>query len=96
MKNNKLHLSHNASQLMIFRTRSPNTTVYDAMIDIDFADDIVKPSTVMKNLGVIFDNGLSFESQLNNVVKKCFIIYKILAAFGVILILQPVKLWCMA
>ena len=53
---------------MIFGTRSPNTTVYNAMIDINFADNIVTPSTVMTNLRVIFDNGLSFESQVNNVV----------------------------
>ena len=29
---------------MIFRTHSLNTTVCNAMIHIDFADDIVKPS----------------------------------------------------
>ena len=38
MENSKLHLSRDKSQLMIFRTRSPNTTVYNAMIGIDFAD----------------------------------------------------------
>ena len=36
---------------MIFGIRSPNTTVDNAMIDIDSADNIVKASTVMKNLG---------------------------------------------
>ena len=72
MEYNKLHLNLDKTQLMIFRTRSPNTTVCNVMIDVDFADDIVKPSTVMKNLEIIFDNGLSLQSQVNNVVKKCF------------------------
>ena len=92
MENNKLHSNHDKTQLMIFATRSPNTTIYNAMINNDFADDIVKPSTVMKNLGVIFDSGLSFESEVNNVVKNVFIIYEILVAFGIILILKPMKL----
>ena len=48
----------------------------------------------MKNLGVIFDNGLPFESQVVNVVKNVFIIYEILVAFGVTLILKSVKLEC--
>ena len=72
MENNKLQLNHNKTQLVKFGTRSLNTTVCNVMIDIDFADDIVEPSIVMKNLGIIFDNGLSFKNQVNNVVKKCF------------------------
>ena len=69
MTTNKLKLNRDKSELLVisskFRPRPP-------LDSISVNDHSVLPSDFARNLGVAFDNTLSFEKQVNLICKSCF------------------------
>lgn len=70
MQLNRLKLNRDKTELILFSQRgrpdfSPN-------FNLEIGSHEVFPVSVVKNLGVFFDNNLSMESQINSICKSCY------------------------
>ena len=70
MQNNFLKLNCNKSEIIIIGPDSLTRSTQDFSLNID--GTLVKPSTHIRNLGVIFDPTLSFLPHVNNITKTAF------------------------
>ena len=68
MNNNKLKLNDNKTEIMVCSTTSSQVYVDFDHLTLDDTD--IPISQKAKNLGVILDNNISMEFQINNIVKQ--------------------------
>jgi len=67
MCDNKLTLNYSKTQFIVFGNRSATAALKKKQPTIVFGANLK-----LKNLGVIFDSTLSFEYQINGVIRKCY------------------------
>ena len=70
MTSNLLKLNSNKTELMVVAPRSLLRKVGDLLLEVDGCS--ITPSPVVRNLGVILDPTLSFQSHINNVTRSAF------------------------
>ena len=69
MFHNYLKLNYDNSELLVFHTRdSPHPVISNIMV----GEEGVTPSSSRRNIGVVFDDTLTFETFINSVCKTSF------------------------
>ena len=69
MTKNKLKLNSDKTEVLTVQTRNNFTTWSLDDIQLDRDGEPVQPSKVVKSLGVLFDEYLTFEDHINNIVR---------------------------
>ncbi|XP_041658863.1 uncharacterized protein LOC121519853, partial [Cheilinus undulatus] len=70
MTSNQLKLNSNKTELMVVAPKALLQKVGDLMLDVDRTS--ICPSSEVRNLGVILDSTLSFQSHIKSVTKSAF------------------------
>ena len=69
MSRNYLKLKDDKSELSVFHTRhSPRPDISNIMV----GEEGITPSASCRNIGVVFDDTLTFEAHINSVCKMSF------------------------
>jgi len=72
MCDNKLTLNYSETQFIIFGSRNVTAALEKKQPTIVFGGNLLECKSQVKSLGVIFDSTLSFEYQINSVIRKCY------------------------
>ncbi len=70
MPDNFLQLNADKTEILLVGPKSQSSSQHDIFIDIDGVQ--IRPSTTVRNLGVLFDSALCFDSHIGQIVKSCF------------------------
>ena len=70
MSSKKLKLNISKTALLIVSPNLISDSIYNEFRSFEYKSETMTPVKELKYLGVIFDNRLSFDSQINNLVKK--------------------------
>ena len=70
MTSNLLKLNTNKTELMVVASKALLQKVGDLLLDVDGCT--ISPSTEVRNLGVILDSTLSFQSHIKSITKSAF------------------------
>ena len=83
---NQLKLNTDKTETLIVKTKNHfDNQVIDSIIispNADVAKGTIKPSPAIKSLGILFDENLSFEDQVNVTIQSCYINLRNLRAIG--------------
>ncbi|KAL5260505.1 hypothetical protein ACHWQZ_G010593 [Mnemiopsis leidyi] len=71
MEANKLKLNPDKTEALLTQTRNNFFTFTVEDIQLDNSNETITPSPVVKSLGVLFDEYLTFEKQVDTTVKTC-------------------------
>ncbi|KAL5249258.1 hypothetical protein ACHWQZ_G018198 [Mnemiopsis leidyi] len=71
MEYNKLKLNSDKTEVLLTQTRNNFFTFNVEDIILDHTNEKITPSPVVKSLGILFDEYLTFEKQVDTVVKTC-------------------------
>ena len=71
MSSRRLKLNISKTKLMIFSPKNKREKILSDFGDFSYMNINLSPSREVKNLGVIFDSELSFNKQINNVIRIC-------------------------
>ena len=82
METNKLKLNPDKTEALLTQTRNNFFTFTVEDIQLDNANETITPSPVVKSLGVLFDEYLTFEKQVDMIVKTCNIHLRNLRVIG--------------
>ncbi len=70
MSDNFLQLNADKIEILLIGPKSQSSSQHDIFIDIDGVQ--IRPSTTVRNLGVLFDSALCFDSHIGQIVKSGF------------------------
>ncbi len=70
MSDNFLQLNADKTEILLVGPKSQSSSQHNIFIDIDGVQ--IRPSTTVRNLGVLFDSALCFDSHIGQIVKSCF------------------------
>ena len=65
-------LQLNDSKTEILLTTTPSSTGKHNMTDVVIGDNILKPSSLARNLGVMFDNAFNMKSQVSKLCRAAY------------------------
>jgi hypothetical protein len=65
----------NVCKSELLYTSTPNRSKLIEKLPLQVGDDLVQPSLVVKNLGVIFDSNLTMIPHINSVCKSAFFLH---------------------
>ena len=65
---NKLKLNHNKTAFFISRTTQGLTKL--PPVELKVGNDMIKPSSSVRNLGIIFDNHMSMTQHINSLISS--------------------------
>ena len=82
MELNKLKLNPDKTEALLTQTRNNFHTFTVEDIQLGQADEKITPSPVVKSLGVLFDEYLTFEKQVDMIVRTCNIHLRNLRVIG--------------
>ena len=71
MTQNKLKLNQNKTESLVVQTKNSNSSCPVNSIQLDNAADPVDASHTVKSLGILFDQFLTFEDQVNSIISCC-------------------------
>ena len=92
MELNKLKLNPDKTEALLTQTRNNFHTFTVEDIQLGQANEKITPSPVVKSLGVLFDEYLTFEKQVDMIVKTCNIHLRNLRVIGSKLTLSVEKI----
>ena len=69
-----LKLNPNKTQIIVFGPKSIRNDIYIKGTFIDVDNSCIRFNNVVKNLGVLFDSGMTFTNQIKDVVSSVFAI----------------------
>ena len=82
MTQNKLKLNQNKTEALVVQTKNSYSSCPVDSIQLDNAADPVDASRTVKSLGVLFDQFLTFEDQVNSIISCCNIHLRNLRVIG--------------
>ena len=70
MSKNKLKLNESKTEIILIRGNL-HTDITNSFTNLNFAGTTLNPASCVRNLGVHFDDSLSFINHINKVVSRC-------------------------
>ena len=82
MTSNNLKLNPDKTEALVAQTRNNLSTWSVDSLQLSTSGETIEPSTVVKSLGVLFDEYLTFEGHVNSVIQCCNIHLRNLRVIG--------------
>ena len=73
LNHNRLHLNDNKTEVLVITT--PSCANKHCVTDMIVGDSIIQPTAVARNIGVMFDNELSLNSQVSKLCQVAFFLH---------------------